>query len=214
MGTMGPTLLAAVSQARDYLAAVDTAVADRTKAGKDVKLTDKEATIAHEKSAKAKAAAEAATAAQDKAQEEFDAAVENEPKVKEAAEEAAAKVEPAEAEYAAAEEAEKKEKDKKKKKDLKAALDEKKTLEMFFNDQSEQARLLLARLRDQLLACAASPQNEDSALPAQQMNQEVLRGKFTAQQQRLSRLDGELEDDGFNRRPFLEPTPDGTPRSG
>ena len=70
--------------------------------------------------------------------------------------------------------------------------------------------LVLAKMRaynERLLASSSTRQYESSVLPARQLGQEVRPAPFSEKQQRQSRYDGGVEDDGATRRPLVPVVP-------
>ena len=73
-------------------------------------------------------------------------------------------------------------------------------IEKFRTHNSTELHNLFQDLKNALIRCAETLQYEASTLPAKQMGQTVLPEKFTAKQQKQSRLDGGVELDGSQRQ--------------
>ena len=62
-----------------------------------------------------------------------------------------------------------------------------------------------------LISSASTSQYESATLPARQLGQDVRDAPFSEKQQRQSRYDGGLEEDGLTKRPLVPVAPDELP---
>ena len=78
----------------------------------------------------------------------------------------------------------------------------------------EITRIIAAEMQsfnERLIASASTRQYESATLPARQLGQVVRDAPFSEKQQRQSRYDGGLEDDGETERPLVPVVPDEPP---